>query len=150
VVLKRLDDASDDVRQASVRTLVKLFKPLPADYCMEVSFGHVDALLSSMLIHLDDPEPGFQHIMLGTQLLVTCSQGHFILLAPDFRGPLTTSHKLSQTLSEYVMNRFVNFVSFALCHEDVWKSGDVAPSFLTAELDGGEWSAACLCCFTPR
>jgi hypothetical protein len=73
VVLKRLDDVSDDVRQASVTTLVKLFKPLPSDYCMEVSFRHVDALLSSMLIHLDDPEPGFQHIMLGTQLLVTYS-----------------------------------------------------------------------------
>lgn len=73
MVLKRLDDVSDDVRQASVMTLVKFFKPLPADYCMEVSLGHVDALLSSMLIHLDDPEPDFRHIMLGTQLLVTYS-----------------------------------------------------------------------------
>jgi hypothetical protein len=71
VVLKRLDDVSDDVRWASVTTLVKLFKPLPADYDMAVSFGHVDTLLSTMLIHLDDPEPGFQHIMLGTQILVT-------------------------------------------------------------------------------
>jgi hypothetical protein len=77
VVLKRLDDVSDDVRRAAVTTLVKLFKPLPADYPMEVSFGHLDALLSSMLIHLDDPEPGFQHVMLGTQLLVTYNQGHF-------------------------------------------------------------------------
>jgi hypothetical protein len=109
VVLKRLDDVSDDVRQASVKTLVKLFKPLPADYCMEVSFGHMDALLSSMLIHLDDPEPGFQHIMLGMQLLDIYSQSHFILLAPDFRGPLTTCRKLPQTISEYVTNRSVNF-----------------------------------------
>lgn len=106
VVLKRLDDVSDDVRQASVTTLVKLFKPLPADYCMEVSFGHMDALLSSMLIHLDDPEPGFQHIMLGMQLLDTYSQGHCILLAVEFRGPLITHHKLSHTLT----NRSVNFL----------------------------------------
>lgn len=71
VVLKRLDDVSDDVRRTAVTTLVKLFKPLPADYCMEVSFGHVDALLSTMLIHLDDPDPGFQRIMLGNQPLAT-------------------------------------------------------------------------------
>ncbi|XP_021931973.1 dynein assembly factor 5, axonemal isoform X2 [Zootermopsis nevadensis] len=64
VVLKRLDDVSDDVRVAAVATLVKLFKPLPADYCMEISFGHLDALFSTMLIHLDDPDLGFQHTML--------------------------------------------------------------------------------------
>jgi hypothetical protein len=82
VVLKRLDDVSDDVRRVSVTTLVKLFKPLPADYRMDVSIGHVDALLSTMLIHLDDPEPGFQLFMLGTQpLLLICSQGNFIVLA---------------------------------------------------------------------
>lgn len=109
MVLKRLDDASDDVRQASVTTLVKLFKPLPADYCMEVSFGHMDALLSGMLIHLDDPEPGFQHIMLGMQLLDTYSQGLCTLLAVKFRGSLITHHKLSHTLT----NKSVNF--FSLC-----------------------------------
>jgi hypothetical protein len=36
-----------------------------------------------------------------------------------------------------------------LRHEDVWGSGDIAPSFLTSAPDGGEWSASCLCRFTP-
>jgi hypothetical protein len=69
VVLKRLDDVSDDVRQAAVTTLVKTFKPLPPDYCMEVSFGHLDVLFGTMLIHLDDPDPGFQHTVLGMERL---------------------------------------------------------------------------------
>jgi hypothetical protein len=73
VVLKRLDDVNDDVRQAAVMTLVKLFRPLPADYCMEVSFGHLDALFSTMLIHLDDPDPGFQHVVLGMHLMLVYS-----------------------------------------------------------------------------
>ncbi|GFG28909.1 hypothetical protein Cfor_12253 [Coptotermes formosanus] len=68
VVLKRLDDVSDDVRQAAVMTLVKTFKPLPPDYCTEVSFGHLEVLFGTMLIHLDDPDPGFQHIVLGMKL----------------------------------------------------------------------------------
>lgn len=68
MVLKRLDDVSDDVRQAAVMTLVKTFKPLPPDYCTEVSFGHLEVLFGTMLIHLDDPDPGFQHIVLGMKL----------------------------------------------------------------------------------
>jgi hypothetical protein len=72
-VLKRLDDVSEDVRLAAVTTLVKLFKPLPADYCMDISFGHLDALFSTMLIHLDDPDIAFQRTMLGMQLQSTCS-----------------------------------------------------------------------------
>jgi hypothetical protein len=112
VVLKRLDDVSDDVRRASVTTLVKLFKPLPADYCMEVSSGHVDVLLSSMLIHLDDPEPGFQHIMLGTLSSTT-----FIILTDwaDVQDqlilePVTMPPKLSQTTPECVRNITVDFL----------------------------------------
>jgi hypothetical protein len=70
-VLKRLDDVSDDVRVAAVTTLVKLFKPLPTNYCMEISFGHLDALFSTMLIHLDDPDPYFQRTMLGMELQPT-------------------------------------------------------------------------------
>ncbi|KAJ4448007.1 hypothetical protein ANN_10017 [Periplaneta americana] len=64
VILKRLDDVSDDVRLVAVTTLVKLFKPLPTDYCMEISYGHIEALFGTMLIHLDDPDPGFQKVML--------------------------------------------------------------------------------------
>jgi hypothetical protein len=30
----------------------------------------------------------------------------------------------------------------AICHEDVWGSGGIAPPFLTSLLDVGEWSAS--------
>jgi hypothetical protein len=30
-----------------------------------------------------------------------------------------------------------------------WGSGSIAPPFLTSVLEGGEWSASCLCRFTP-
>jgi hypothetical protein len=36
-----------------------------------------------------------------------------------------------------------------LCHEGIWKSGGIAPPFLTAAIDGREWSASRFCCFTP-
>jgi hypothetical protein len=32
----------------------------------------------------------------------------------------------------------------------VWKSGGIAPPFLTSALDGGEWSASRLCRFNPE
>jgi hypothetical protein len=40
-------------------------------------------------------------------------------------------------------------ISQALCLEDIWGSGTVAPPFLTSALDGGEWSASRPCRFTP-
>jgi hypothetical protein len=30
----------------------------------------------------------------------------------------------------------------ALCYENAWRSGGIAPPFLTSALDGGEWSAS--------
>jgi hypothetical protein len=38
----------------------------------------------------------------------------------------------------------------ALHHHDVLGSGGTAPHILTLILDGGEWSASCPSCFTPR
>ncbi|PSN32857.1 Dynein assembly factor 5 [Blattella germanica] len=64
VVLKRLDDTGDDVRLAAIATLVKMFKSLPGDYNREVSRAHIEALYSTVLIHLDDPDPAFQHFVL--------------------------------------------------------------------------------------
>jgi hypothetical protein len=40
-------------------------------------------------------------------------------------------------------------INSALCHEDIWGSGGIAPPFLTSALDGGEWSASRPCRFTP-
>jgi hypothetical protein len=40
-------------------------------------------------------------------------------------------------------------ISYALCHEDAWGTGGIAPPFLTSALDGGDWSASRPCCFNP-
>jgi hypothetical protein len=37
----------------------------------------------------------------------------------------------------------------ALCHENMWESGCIAPTFLASALEGGEWSASHPCHFTP-
>jgi hypothetical protein len=41
-------------------------------------------------------------------------------------------------------------INQAPCHEDIWRSGDTAPPFLTSALDGGEWPVSCPSHFTPR
>ncbi|XP_063235223.1 dynein axonemal assembly factor 5 isoform X2 [Bacillus rossius redtenbacheri] len=61
---QRLDDVSDDVRSAAVSLIVSLCDPLPADFDVLCSSAVVDALYSTMLLHLDDPAPSFQAIML--------------------------------------------------------------------------------------
>jgi hypothetical protein len=40
--------------------------------------------------------------------------------------------------------------NYALCHEDTWGSGEIAPEFLTSALDGDEQSATRPCRFTPE
>jgi hypothetical protein len=37
----------------------------------------------------------------------------------------------------------------ALCHEVVWRSGSIAPPFLTSPVNGDEWSALRPVRFTP-
>jgi hypothetical protein len=44
---------------------------------------------------------------------------------------------------------FVCLINLALCHEDVWKTGGIPPSFVTSALDEGEWSVLSIGCFTP-
>jgi hypothetical protein len=39
-------------------------------------------------------------------------------------------------------------VKLSLCHEDVWGSGGIAPTFLTSALHGDEWSVSRPCLFT--
>jgi hypothetical protein len=40
------------------------------------------------------------------------------------------------------VNLSLRLVTRALCHDDIWGSGGIAPPFLTSTLDGGEWSAS--------
>nr|CAD7401886.1 unnamed protein product [Timema poppensis] len=45
-------------------TVVALYTPLPPDYNVQCSSALVDALYTTMLVHLDDPDPIFQGVML--------------------------------------------------------------------------------------
>jgi hypothetical protein len=40
-------------------------------------------------------------------------------------------------------------ITLALCHEDIRRSGDIAPPFFTSLLDGGDWSASLPSRFSP-
>lgn len=65
VILKRLDDGCDDVRYAAVEAIVDVWSVASENYDTVVSRSHIDALYTTMIIHLDDPESRFQEIMLG-------------------------------------------------------------------------------------
>lgn len=64
VVLKRLDDGCDDVRYAAVEALIDIWNSASKDYDIIGSRSHIDALYTTMIIHLDDPESRFQETML--------------------------------------------------------------------------------------
>ncbi|XP_066582269.1 dynein axonemal assembly factor 5 [Prorops nasuta] len=70
VVLKRLDDACDDVRCTAAEALVEIWSSLPKDYDLVCSKCHVDMIYTTMIIHLDDPEPKFQELMLEALIKV--------------------------------------------------------------------------------
>lgn len=64
--MKRLDDSSDSVRKTAVRLLCELFgSPWPSDYPVDLHRPSVDALYDTMLLHLDDPEPAFQDLIMS-------------------------------------------------------------------------------------
>lgn len=67
VILKRLDDGCDDVRYAAVEALVDVWNTASETYDTIGSRSHIDALYTTMIIHLDDPESRFQEIMLGNK-----------------------------------------------------------------------------------
>ncbi|KAL6268464.1 hypothetical protein P5V15_001597 [Pogonomyrmex californicus] len=64
VIMKRLDDGCDDIRYAAVEALVDVWNAASEDYDTVISRSHIDALYTTMIIHLDDPESRFQEIML--------------------------------------------------------------------------------------
>lgn len=70
MVLKRLDDVTNDVRIAAVRYLIMMYSNLPSEY-NPIAFGpHLESLYSTLLIHLDDPDEKFQSHMAGTDLII--------------------------------------------------------------------------------
>lgn len=65
VILKRLDDGCDDVRYAAVEALVEIWSVASEDYDTVIGKSHIDALYTTMVVHLDDPEQNFQLVMCG-------------------------------------------------------------------------------------
>ncbi|NWW86815.1 DAAF5 factor, partial [Rhynochetos jubatus] len=63
-VLKRLDDASCDVRLAAAHTLTNWFKCLKDSDVKSAMEGHTEFLYRELLIHLDDPDENVQNAVL--------------------------------------------------------------------------------------
>ncbi|KAI1233745.1 hypothetical protein IHE44_0004188 [Lamprotornis superbus] len=63
-VLKRLDDASCDVRLAAAHTLANWFKCLKDSDVKSSMEGHVEFLYQELLVHLDDPDESLQKAVL--------------------------------------------------------------------------------------
>ncbi|XP_074742673.1 dynein axonemal assembly factor 5 isoform X2 [Strix uralensis] len=63
-VLKRLDDASRDVRLAAAHTLTNWFKCLEDSDVKSAMESHIEFLYQELLIHLDDPDQNIQNAVL--------------------------------------------------------------------------------------
>ncbi|OXB67597.1 hypothetical protein ASZ78_004715 [Callipepla squamata] len=63
-VLKRLDDASPDVRLSAAHTLTCWFKCLKDSDLKSAMRSHVEFLYQELLIHLDDQDPNTQNAVL--------------------------------------------------------------------------------------
>lgn len=64
-VLKRLDDASPDVRLTAAHTLTDWFKCLKDSDVKSAMKSHIEFLYQELLIHLDDQDPDTQNAVLG-------------------------------------------------------------------------------------
>jgi hypothetical protein len=67
------------------------------------------------------------------------------ILFPPLLGIINVGFDVTST----AVKLFLFLISYALCHEDIWGSGGIAPPFLTSAIDGGEWSASRPCHFIP-
>jgi len=67
-VLKRLDDASCDVRLAAAHTLTNWFKCFKDSDVKSEMETHIEFLYQELLIHLDDPDQHIQNAVLGKTL----------------------------------------------------------------------------------
>ncbi|XP_026281216.1 dynein axonemal assembly factor 5 [Frankliniella occidentalis] len=89
VVMKRLDDVDDDVRTTALGVLKNLFITLPDDYNIECSSAHIEALYSTLLVHLDDPSVQFGALVLE------------VLKEISFLKPIYLSDKLNTAKSSF-------------------------------------------------
>ncbi|XP_029432583.1 dynein assembly factor 5, axonemal [Rhinatrema bivittatum] len=65
-LLKRLDDASAEVRIAAAKTLITWFRCITDDYERTMYKSHVEFLYQGLLVHLDDPDNSIQIAVLET------------------------------------------------------------------------------------
>ena len=63
-ILKRLDDASDDIRCAACLTFIAYLQSFRADYAVSLWRAHYEAIYRGLLVHLDDPERRIQEEVL--------------------------------------------------------------------------------------
>lgn len=64
-VLKRLDDASDEVRITAAKTIGLWFKCIDDWYDRTTYKAHLEFLFRGLLVHLDDPDTNLQTTVLG-------------------------------------------------------------------------------------
>ncbi|XP_043945620.1 dynein axonemal assembly factor 5 [Protopterus annectens] len=63
-LLKRLDDASDEVRIAATKALISWVKSVQGTYDRTTYRSHIEFLYRTLLVHLDDPERSIQNAVL--------------------------------------------------------------------------------------
>lgn len=64
-LLKRLDDASHDIRLATAKALISWFKCIDDDEKKTMLKTNIEFLYRELLIHLDDPDQNIQAAVLG-------------------------------------------------------------------------------------
>lgn len=111
VMLKRLDDGCDDVRYAAVEALVEVWSAASEDYDVVVSKSHIDALYTTMIVHLDDPESHFQLVMLGNARRLSL---RLFLFFKATQPSVISKSTLSVTYRDIINNTVVFFFSDAL------------------------------------
>lgn len=102
VVMKRLDDVDDVVRKSAVEILRKLFSNLPADYNLECSSAHIEALYSTLLIHLDDPCEEFGSLLLGVLKDLSALKPCYLLQRLKATQSSFRNQNACTDLSEYI------------------------------------------------
>ena len=71
-LLKRLDDAGDDVRIAAAETFSAYFGCLRPQYDVGLYRAHLEEIYKGLLIHLDDPNETIQLAILGKCIYTSC------------------------------------------------------------------------------
>ena len=65
VLLKRLDDSSEEVRSVALQALGLWLSSLTKDYPPELYAAHLQLLFQQLLLYLDDPDDSVQGQVLG-------------------------------------------------------------------------------------